>query len=403
MIGKYTSRFIVFLSLLCLLTCTKQEPIASFSVDKATIGIGETVNFSDMSINEPTSWEWTFVGGIPSSSNTQNPTVTYDEAGKHQVSLRVSNGDGSHEVTRDNYITVELPAPVVAFQADITVLDAGGTVNFLDLSSNEPDEWSWLFEGGTPESSTMENPSVQYMFPGVYDVSLVVSNASGYDYITKENYITVNQTATDLTFYNSTYTDVTIEINGIEKEIPPDGDVTYFDLTGNSVDYSAWTSGQTSDGIQVGYLLNWDNTIELTGPQISRTLLVDNSYYFLFISNNGTESLNPLEVGILDLFNGYTVDRTENIIIPNDNEEYRIGYYRSYTATEFNWIQIRAHAPTWYAYWSQGTQFTLPDTSNQSIHLYSEIKKRAAQSSWKDPGDPDKYLYPDNGIRIKEP
>jgi len=347
-------------------------------------------------------WEWTFTGGSPASSSMQHPTVTYNEAGKYEVSLVATNGDGSDAVIREDYITVQLPPPVVAFIADITSLDAGGTVNFTDLSSNDPDQWSWVFPGGDPSESISRNPSVRYSIPGVYPVSLYVSNASGSDYITKENFITVNQAKTDITFFNSTYTDIAIEINSIEKIIPPDGDITYYDLTGSSVDYYAWTSGQTSEGTQVGYLLNWDNTIELNSSQITRTLLIDNSFYCLFIRNNGTESLNPLEVGILDLLNGFTADRTENIIIPNDDKEYRIGYYKSYTATEYNWIQIRAHAPSWYAYWSQGVQFSLPDTSNQSVHLYSEIKKKAAESRWKDPGDPENYLYPDNSIRQKE-
>ncbi len=292
--------------------------------------------------------------------------------------------------------------PIASFSVNNAVVEAGEHVIFTDQSINEPITWEWTFTGGTPSSSNMQNPSVQYVSPGVYPVSLRVANASGTDYLQRENYITVKRTGTDITFYNTTYTDITIAINNIEKVIPPDGNVTYSDLTGNSVDFYATTSGKTSDGTQVGYLLSWDNTIELGEPQITRMLLVDNSYYFLYISNEGSESLNLLEVGIMDVVNGFSADRTENIVIPNDNEKYGIGYYKSYIKTDFNWIQIRAHASTWYAYWSQGEQFTLPDTSNQSIHLYSEIKKSVAKSSWNDPGNTGKYLYPDYAIRLKE-
>jgi PKD repeat protein len=230
-----------------------------------------------------------------------------------------------------------------------------------------------------------------------------VSNENGADYLTKEDYITVNQAGTSITFFNSTYTDITMEINGMEKIIPPDGDVTYYNLLGSTVDYAAWTSGKTAEGTQVGYLLSWENTIELTSLQIYRTLVISSDYYCLFIRNNGTESLNPLEVGILDIFSDFTVDRTEDITIPNDNEEYRIGYYMSSEAFELTWIQIRAHASDWYVYWTQGDQFSLPDTTNQSIHLYNDIKKRAAESRWKDHGDPKHFLYPDHAIWIQEP
>lgn len=402
MINRSTPLILLVLIMISLLACSKQVPVPSFSVDKVDIVPGETVNFTDQSINEPTSWEWTFTGGTPQSSNMQHPSVTYNEAGDYEVSLIASNGDGSSMISKDHFIRVHNPAPVVAFSADRTTLDAGGSVNFTDLSSNNPDEWSWVFPGGDPSESTTRNPSIQYSVPGTYPVSLYVANASGSDWLTKEDYITVNQVGTSITFFNSTYTDIHIELNGIEKVIPPDGDVTYYELTASYVDYTAWTSGMTSEGAQVGYRLSWENTIELTFSQMSRTLVVGSSYYCLFIKNNGTESLNPLDVGIMDTFFDFYADRTEDILLPNDNENYRIGYYESFEATEYNWIQIRAYKTEGYVYWSQGVQFNLPDTTNQSIHLYSEIKKKAAESSWKDPGNPENFLYPDRAIRLQK-
>lgn len=391
------------LILISMTACTKRVPVPSFSADKFDIVPGETVNFTDQSINQPTSWEWTFPGGTPASSNLQHPSVTYNETGDYEVSLIASNGDGSNMVSKDRFIRVQNPAPVVDFNADRTTLDAGGTVKFMDLSSNNPDQWSWVFPGGDPSESTSRNPSVQYAIPGVYPVSLYVANANGSDWVTKEDYITVNQVGTSITFYNSTYTDITIEINGMEKIIPPDGEATYYYLTGSYVDYTAWTSGETSEGTQVGYLLNWENTIELTSSQLYRTLVISSDYYCLFIRNNGTESLNPLDVGIMDTFFDFYADRTEDILIPNDDENYRIGYYESFKATDYNWIQIRAYKSVGYVYWSQGVQFNLPDTTNQSVHLYSEIKKKTAGSSWKNPGDPENFLYPDHAIRLQEP
>jgi hypothetical protein len=223
----------------------------------------------------------------------------------------------------------------------------------------------------------------------------MVSNETGSDYIQKDNLITVIQAGTNLTFFNTTYTDIDIEINSDQRVIPSGGSVTYSGLTGNSVNYYASTSVETTGGTQVGYLLVWDNTVNLDQPNITRTLLVDNSFYFLYVQNRGSESFNQLDVGIMDVLNGFTADRTEYISIPNDNVDYQIGYYASYTATAFNWIQIYAYTPFWSVYWAQGSQFTLPDTSNQSIHLLNTLKKSSSTSQWKVSGDPETFLYQD--------
>lgn len=394
-----------------LMSCTKQEPIASFSVDNATIPEGGSVNFTDQSLNNPTSWEWTFEGGSPGVSSAQNPSVTYADAGKYQVSLMVTNHDGSDAVIRKNCINVTLPPPVAGFTADKTSISTGTTVYFTDLSTNQPVGWYWVFEGGDPSTSTLQNPSVVFNYAGVYTVSLVVSNEGGLDYQEKEDYISVTEESTDLTFNNTTFKDIDIEINGVDKVIPPDGSVTYYGLTGSSVDYYATTSGETTTGTQVGHLLIWDNTIILDSPEIERDLVISSNYYFLFIENNSLHSFTPLEVGIRNVLSGFTVDRTEYIVIPNDGVEYNIGYYESYVATDFNWIEIRAtwqDDPGWYSYWSQGSQFTLPWTENQSVTLYASGKKSYAESGSRGttagnlkgagPGERSRKLYPDYAI-----
>jgi PKD repeat protein len=77
------------------------------------------------------------------------------------------------------------------FKTDKTSVVAGDTVKFEDLSIGHPQAWKWTFEGGTPSSSTEENPSVIYDSSGKYQVSLVVT--SGEKTYTKQikNYITV--------------------------------------------------------------------------------------------------------------------------------------------------------------------------------------------------------------------
>ena len=171
----------------------ENPPIADFTATPTTIYAGETVSFTDMSTNNPTSWNWSFSGGTPTSSTTQNPQVVYNSPGTYNVSLTVSNAFGTDTKTKIKYITVlDLSVPVADFTATPTTVYAGETVSFTDLSTNNPTSWNWSFSGGTPTSSTTQNPQVVYNSSGTYNVSLTVSNAFGTDTKTKTDYIHVS-------------------------------------------------------------------------------------------------------------------------------------------------------------------------------------------------------------------
>jgi len=67
--------------------------------------------------------------------------------------------------------------------------------SFTDESTNNPTAWLWSFPGGTPSSSTDQNPAnVCYQTAGTYDVTLITTNASGNDTTTMPNFITVYAT-----------------------------------------------------------------------------------------------------------------------------------------------------------------------------------------------------------------
>jgi PKD repeat protein len=84
--------------------------------------------------------------------------------------------------------------PVADFEADDTHIVMGETVQFTDLTSNNPTTWAWMFPGGTPASSSLQNPMIKYEESGVFDVSLVVQNEFGSDTKSIEGYITVDST-----------------------------------------------------------------------------------------------------------------------------------------------------------------------------------------------------------------
>ena len=84
---------------------------AEFYVDEEAICAGTTVNFTDASYNSVNGWSWSFPGGTPSTSTSQNPSVVYNTPGTYEVTLTATDGGTSQTTTKTEYITV-LPAGI---------------------------------------------------------------------------------------------------------------------------------------------------------------------------------------------------------------------------------------------------------------------------------------------------
>lgn len=88
---------------------TSMPPAPDFTANTTTICAGQTVNFSDLSAGNPSVWNWSFPGGTPSSSTSQNPSITYSSTGLFNVTLTASNTNGPGSVTKTTYINVVTP------------------------------------------------------------------------------------------------------------------------------------------------------------------------------------------------------------------------------------------------------------------------------------------------------
>ncbi|RLD44262.1 MAG: hypothetical protein DRI89_03430 [Bacteroidetes bacterium] len=168
-------------------------PTAAFEADDTSILPGQTVHFTDTSSANPSAWYWEFEDGSPSSSTLQDPAVRFNSEGTYDVKLVATNMGGSDSITKIDYIVVGGTAPEAIFEADKTLINQGEKVNFTDLSSGDPTAWSWVFEGGTPESSEEQNPqNIAYNQGGAYDVTLTVTNNVGENTLYEEHYIHVD-------------------------------------------------------------------------------------------------------------------------------------------------------------------------------------------------------------------
>lgn len=166
----------------------KPVPVAEF-VGTPQEGLEPlTVQFTDASSGNPTSWYWEFGDGA--TSTLTSPIHEYAVPGKYKVRLSVSNGQGTTQKSRTEYIYVKNTPPVAEFNAIPTTGDAPLTVQFTDNSAGAGiNKWAWEFgDGGT---SVIKNPQYIYNNPGTYSVTLTVGNDGGEDTIQEADLITV--------------------------------------------------------------------------------------------------------------------------------------------------------------------------------------------------------------------
>lgn len=135
-----------------------------------------TFSFVDLSIGNITHWEWNFGDGT--TSTEQLPTHTYAQPGVYLVTLTVSSADCSSTTTvllttgQDILYNQECTALFVPFLESDSLF-----AFFLNLSS--PDAVSYLWDFGDGQTSTDFITYHVYSQPGVYTVSLTITNANG--------------------------------------------------------------------------------------------------------------------------------------------------------------------------------------------------------------------------------
>lgn len=116
---------------------------AGFEGVPTLVNVGDSVMFTDQTVGEPTTWLWTFEGGTPETFEGQTPPyIVYNTEGLWDVTLYVSDGLNSDELTYEDYIqVVDNPAPV-NLQAEVGPFDDVQ----LTWSQQSPTEFSDDFE-----------------------------------------------------------------------------------------------------------------------------------------------------------------------------------------------------------------------------------------------------------------
>jgi choice-of-anchor B domain-containing protein len=130
------------------------------------------------------------------------------------------------------FVFDSLHAPVADFSADVLTGCAPLTVHFTD-ASQQAQTWQWQMPGSVEGTSTDQNPTATYPAAGIYEVTLIVTNISGSDSVTKSTYITVLEAP------ESTMSTTADDGSG-------NGTATATPIAGEAPYTYAWSDGQTT-------------------------------------------------------------------------------------------------------------------------------------------------------------
>jgi len=177
--------------------------------------------------------------------------------------------------TSTNLAATGVSLPAVLCQADFinnsvnNMICAGDSIKFTDVAWNgNPTSWSWTFPGGTPSTSNDSTPTITYSTPGIYDVSLTVSDASGSVSTTKTSYVYVNASTAMFSGPNFTESFETAALPNAEWIVknPNSGSTTW-----------QQTNTAASLGSNCARIVNSTNSVghvdELISPSINMTLI----------------------------------------------------------------------------------------------------------------------------------
>ncbi len=146
----------------------------------------------------------------PTNAQWRTETINlnaYANAGALLVKFRNENDHGNY-LWIDNInlsATVNTAPTAMMFSQGACMMDS---TSFTGLAVPAATAWNWTFSGGSPATSSLQNPTTLWTTPGTYTVTLIASNTIGSDTITQT--VTIHglptvDAGTDTTFCSTTY------------------------------------------------------------------------------------------------------------------------------------------------------------------------------------------------------
>ncbi len=166
-----------------------QPPTPIISADNLAGCSPVCVNFSDLTTDNISTWNWTL--GNEGSSSDPNPSQCFNSVGQQNITLTATATNGCSATSSPITITV-YPTPVADYSVSsytISMIDGDSIVSFYNQSTPDVVSWYWDFGTGETLSPNQSNPTYGYPFTngGTYNTTLTVYNAYGCsDVISKE-------------------------------------------------------------------------------------------------------------------------------------------------------------------------------------------------------------------------
>ena len=190
-------------------TLTQSVTVFTFSPGQPTPEnnqVSFNASSSSHSFGSGDTYSWSFVGPAGTNNTTTasgpNPTEPLNR-GNYQVTLTVTNA-ANQTATSTQTVTVDDPpnASTVSFTTSATSAITPGTAVDFTATASSPDapagsiaSYSWNFGDGTTDANqTGATDTHSYTAPGVYPVSLTVTDDLGQTYTTPTQNVTVDAT-----------------------------------------------------------------------------------------------------------------------------------------------------------------------------------------------------------------
>ncbi|ODS83569.1 MAG: hypothetical protein ABS46_06015 [Cytophagaceae bacterium SCN 52-12] len=256
-------------------------PIARFTSDRQQVLLDGEVQFTDRSLNRPSSWMWKFEGGTPATSTERNPVVTYHTAGTYSVELTVTNSNGSNVLRAAGFVEVLNAgqcSDVSNFKGTQTLIREPGGGYVAGQNASRIKAVSEFFENPLGYSS-VSNAKLKFgkvfMKDGAESeavVNVVVWNARGFQggpgSVLEYKAVPLRQIAADIAANRATNVTFNREVPvggrafhiGIELTYEGDTVALYTTRDGESLNGTSWR--QTNDG-------EWDLNLRTNGLDIA--------------------------------------------------------------------------------------------------------------------------------------
>ncbi|MCB2219865.1 MAG: right-handed parallel beta-helix repeat-containing protein [Bacteroidetes bacterium] len=235
-----------------------------------------TVQFTDMSLLNPVSWEWDFDNDGNIDATEQNPEWTFQYPGIYTVKLTVSNESTTKTEIKTDYINVYEPVPITIAEARLEPL--GTTVCITGIITSGTESGNLHFIQDPTAGAGLYSPDLNYFRMG--DSVLLVGEITDYNglfelqnftyhkYLTRNNAMPEPQVIT-VSQLGEEYESEVVRINDVYF---PYGGNSFFGSTDyDLIDPSGTTHFSINNNSPLLYQRAPETTVDFTGICTHRT------------------------------------------------------------------------------------------------------------------------------------